>query len=370
MPRPGRYLLVGALLASTVAGHVAYPAAVAALARRTPRPAPAEPATWPSLTVVVPAYLEAGVIADKVENIRANDYPGELDILVVADGDPATAAVAEAAGARVLLIPERGGKSQALNAGLAAATGEVVVLTDANAQMEPGALVALARWFSDPEVGAVAGEKHEGTGGELSYWKFSSWIKSSEAALGATNMDGSLCAVRRSVWRDIPADISCDDYWISLDIAERGHRVGYDPEAIVREESIGSLKLSWERRTRVLGSALYVIWKKKHLLDPRRGQISANVWGHKLWRSTLGPLSHLALFVLALGGLRTSNIARLFVVGNVVAVVALLRETSGHSVPKLLRIPAQVIYLQAVAFGGMLRFLQGDRAVRWKKPSR
>ena len=61
------------------------------------------------------------MIGAKVEDMRANGYPGSLDIVVIADGDPETAAAAEQAGARASTGPERLGKSQALNRGFAEA---------------------------------------------------------------------------------------------------------------------------------------------------------------------------------------------------------------------------------------------------------
>ncbi|WP_210506513.1 glycosyltransferase [Naasia sp. SYSU D00057] len=363
--------IIAALAVSAGAGHFLYPVVLtlaASLSKRT-RDVPAVQ-HWPGVTVIVPAYLESGVIGEKVRNIETNGYLGEVQILVVADGDPETARAAEAAGAEVLALPSRGGKSQALNAGLAAARHEWVVLTDANAMLEAGAIQLLTRRLGDSAYGAVAGEKLEGTGGELSYWKFSSWLKRNESLFGSTNMDGALCAVRRSAWRPIPADISCDDFWISLDIAEQGYRVGYEPMAIVREESIGSLKQSWERRTRVLGSALWVIWVKRRLLLPRYGSLSASLWGHKLWRSTLGPLSHAALLAVAVAAAPKSKLAALFLTGHVLAGASLGAELAGIRVPRIAHIPSQVMFLQAVAFGGMARFARRDRAVQWKKPAR
>src|SRR5271154_4000510 len=111
-------------MAGATAGHLLYPAWLAWCTRggrgRDVRARwPAEPGGSPDLTVVVPAYREAGVIGAKVHDIRANGYPGSLEILVVADGDPETAAAAERAGARALTGPERLGKSQALNRGFA-----------------------------------------------------------------------------------------------------------------------------------------------------------------------------------------------------------------------------------------------------------
>jgi biofilm PGA synthesis N-glycosyltransferase PgaC len=366
-------LLIAALTASVVAGHIVYPIGLGFVAKlrgaERRRPVPTE---WPAITVVVPAYLERGVIAEKVDNIRSNGYPGEVTVLVVADGDAQTADAARAAGASVILIEERGGKAQALNLGVGACETDWVVLTDANAEITPGSIERLVSWLSDRTVGAVAGEKLEGDGGELAYWRFASWVKRNEADLGSTiALDGGLCAVRRSVWRDIPRDISCDDFWISLDVTQQGYRVAYEPEAAVRESSIGGFALSWERRTRVLGSALWVIWRKRVMLNPlAEGSAATKIWGHKLWRSTIGPISQLALLGMAVAAVRRSPIAQLFLVGNALAAGAVYAQSKDVQLPKLLGIAAQVAYLQAVALGGMVRFVRGDRAVKWKKPAR
>jgi len=360
-----------ALAASVAVGHVLYPLAVHAVARRRTPPEVPAPQDWPAVTVLVPAYLEQGVIADKIDNITKNGYRGDLEVLVVADGDPETAAVAREAGARVLLLEERHGKSQALNKGMQAASHELVVISDANSELEYDAIGYLVSRLVLDGVGAVAGEKLEGAGGELAYWRFESWIKRNEARLGTTlGLDGGLCAVRREAWQPIPADISNDDFWIALDLMERGWSVAYEPRALMTEPSIGAFGLSWERKTRVLGGGLHVIWRKRKLLDPRAGLVAAELWGHKLWRSTVGPVSHLALIGVAASSARHSRTAQVFLAGHAVGAVALLAQEKGVRVPLPGRVVAQVFYLQLVAFGGMRRYLRGDRVLRWDKPAR
>ncbi|WP_432548506.1 glycosyltransferase [Kineococcus sp. SYSU DK004] len=366
-----RSALAVALATSTAVGHLVYPVALH-LAARAKRPPQVEaPQEWPGVTVLVPAYLEQGVIAAKVDNVRKNGYQGELEVLVVADGDPATADAARTAGARVLLLAERGGKSQALNAGVRAATHDLVVISDANSELEYDAIAYLVSALLAPGTGAVAGEKLEGEGGELAYWRFESWIKRNEARLGTTlGLDGGLCAVRREAWEPIPTDISNDDFWVALDVMDRGWSVAYEPRALMTEPSIGSIDLSWERKTRVLGGGLWVMWRKRHLLSPARGLVSAELWGHKLWRSTLGPLSHVALLGLAAGSARRSRTAQVFLAGHAVAAAALVAQEKGRRVPLPGRVAAQVLYLQVVAVGGMRRFLRGDRVLKWDKPAR
>jgi len=190
MPRRA-WPTVVALVAVASVGHVVYPAFLAIATRwrgRPPAPAPAgRLMPWPAVTVVVPAFREAGVISTKVKDVLANDYPGPIDVLVVCDGDPVTADRARAAGARVLCPPERLGKAQALNVAFESVTDPVVVITDANNRIAPGSIAAMVRHFEDPEVGAVAGEKEEADGdGEGLYWRFESWLKRHEWQLGTT----------------------------------------------------------------------------------------------------------------------------------------------------------------------------------------
>src|SRR5579862_8645420 len=96
---PRSRLTVGALAAAATAGHAFYPLVVALGSRGRRPPVPPDPDTWPDVTVLVPAYNEANCIGAKVRDVFANGYPGALEVLVVADGDPETAARAERAGA-------------------------------------------------------------------------------------------------------------------------------------------------------------------------------------------------------------------------------------------------------------------------------
>lgn len=368
-PRVVPAVVAAALLTSTAVGHIVYPVALSLRARRHP-PRLVRPLTeYPAVTVLIPAYLEAGVIAEKIGSVRALGYPGELTVLVVADGDADTALVARQSGAEVLELTERHGKSQALNAGMRVVDTEYVVLTDANNRIRAGSLERLIDRISSRGVGAVAGEKLEGSGGELAYWRFSNRIKRGEAQLGSTlGLDGGLCAVRRSAWEPIPADISNDDYWIALDLIERGWVVDYEPEALVEEETIGSFSRSWERRTRVLGGSLWVAFRKRHLLNPARGLVAFELWGHKVWRSTLGPISHLVLIVLALRN--RGPLSLLFLAGHLLGAWGFVQELRGRKAARIVRVAWMVLYLQTVAFGGMLRFIRGDRVLKWQKPAR
>jgi cellulose synthase/poly-beta-1,6-N-acetylglucosamine synthase-like glycosyltransferase len=391
-PRLGMSLAVGTLLAGAGAGHVLYPAWLAwrtrgGRGRAGPACRPRVSATAPPLTVLVPAYREAGVIGTKVEDLRANGYPGPLDIVVIADGDPETAAAAELAGARALTGPERLGKSQALNRGFGEADTEIVVITDANNRLAPGALAAVVEHFDDPAVGAVAGEKLEddGGGGESLYWRFESWLKQREDQLGSTiGLIGELSAVRAEAWRPIPPDVAIDDLWAGLDIIEQGYRVAYEPRARALDPAAPSLAAQWERRTRNVSGALHVLARRRQQLRPSAGLVAVELWGHRLTRFTVSPLAHVALLLVAGSKVRTSRLARAFLVANVVACAGLVAgdrvgEATGDAstgpTPRRLLAAAvagagQVMFLQGVALGGMVRYARGDRPTMWSTVER
>ena len=89
-------LVVGALAAAATVGHTFYPAMVALASRGRAQPsAPPDPEVWPDVTVLVPAYNESNCIEAKVRDALANGYPGNVEVVVVADGDPETASHAE-----------------------------------------------------------------------------------------------------------------------------------------------------------------------------------------------------------------------------------------------------------------------------------
>ena len=366
-----RVATTAALAALAGAGHVLYPLWLAVAGRRERHPPPPAPDAWPALTAVVPAYREDAVIEDKVDDLLANGYPGPLSVVVVAD-DEDTARAAARTAAEVVAPGQRLGKAAALNRGVAQARSPVVVVTDANTLLRPGALAALARWFEDPSVGAVAGEKTvAGTGGEGVCWRFESWLKRRESRQGCTvALVGELAAVRRSLYRPLPPDLAVDDLWLALDVVAHGARVVYEPEAVAVEEPNADWRDDWQRRTRILSGTLDVLWRRRALLVPGRSPVALQLWGHKVLRSSVGPLAHLALIARAARRGHRSRLAAAFLAGHAAAAASLLRLVRGARLSLPERLLAQVLFLQAVALGGLARYVRGDRPALWPKPAR
>ncbi len=143
-----------------------------------------------SVSLIIPAYDEQEVIAAKVANALALEYPRELlEVIVASDGSSdATAERARAAGADLVLELPAGGKVAALNAGAERASGELLAFSDANSVWAPDALSRLVEPFADPSVGYVCGQvRFTDAGGdnlEGAYWRYEMAVREMESALG------------------------------------------------------------------------------------------------------------------------------------------------------------------------------------------
>jgi poly-beta-1,6-N-acetyl-D-glucosamine synthase len=202
------FWLCAALLAYAQFG---YPLVLAALARvRRPRvPVPPVPAHPPSVSLIVAAYDEGAVIARKVANARALEYPRDrLEVVVASDGSAdATVHEARRAGADLVLDLPRGGKIRAQDAAVARSHADIVAFSDANSAWEPDALALLTGAFADPAVGYACGQvrfvNDGGTNQEGLYWRYEMALRALESRLGSTwsSADGVRSTCRRRARR-------------------------------------------------------------------------------------------------------------------------------------------------------------------------
>ena len=197
--------------------YAGYPLALALLGRLRPRPRRRAPLELP-VSVIVAAHDEVEVIADKVANVLASDYPPALlELIVASDGSGRRDRGGRAptpAPTRVLDLP-RIGKLSALNRADEVASGEILVFTDADSLFEPGTLRRLVSNFADEQVGGVAANvvrvvEEDGrpvARGEGLYWRYERLLKRLEDRVGSVvSASGHLYAVRRSFFTALDAD--------------------------------------------------------------------------------------------------------------------------------------------------------------------
>lgn len=375
-------VLFAVCLAAVLYPYAGYPALLWLWSRFRTRPVQKGPIR-PHVTVIVPARNEAALIADKVENTLALDYPPErLEVLIVSDGstDGTEEIVAGFADERIRLLrlPPRG-KAHALNAGAEAARGDVLAFTDADMRLEPDALARLVENFADPEVGGVAARRRyrtpdtrngpEATGaGEGLYWRYDTWLKRLESRVGSVfGADGGLYALRRELFVPLEELAQADDLAISARVVGPGRRLVFEPDALASDETPADARAEFRRKVRIaahsfrallgLGSGLW-----------RNGFHSFALVSHKLLRY-LVPFFLLGLYatnvaLLGAGAPFTVLLAAQTLLYGLGAVGWTLRGTrAGAAAP--LMIPYYFSFVNLAALLGVVSVLLGRREVAW-----
>ena len=280
MERPLARAIFWSAGAALVWAQAGYGLSLAALRRLRGNPpvAPAGDVGTPLVSLIVAAYAEQEVIAAKIANMRALDWPRDrLEVVVAVDGggEPgadATAERARAAGADIVLELPRGGKVRAQDAAVAVARGELLAFSDANAAWAPDALQALVAPFADPEVGYVCGQVRfvnaQGTNQEGLYWRYEMWLRAGESALASvTAGNGAIYALRRATYMHVNA-VMGHDLSFPFNIVKRGRRAVYAPEARATEKMVPSIEAESLRKRRMMSHA-WAIVLRGGMLSPR-----------------------------------------------------------------------------------------------------
>jgi cellulose synthase/poly-beta-1,6-N-acetylglucosamine synthase-like glycosyltransferase len=259
--------------------QIGYAIALAALARVLGRPAAlGQAGQLPHVSLIVAAHDEQSVIAAKVENALALDYPRELlELIVACDGcSDATATRARAAGADVVMELPRGGKIRAQDAAVRRARGEIVAFSDANALWAPDAAQALVSAFSDPRVGYACGRVRfvQGASGanatnqEGLYWRYEMAVRSLESRLcSITAGNGAIYATRRDAYFEVDP-IMGHDLSFPFNMVKRGLRAVYVPTAQASEKMVPSIEGEFARKRRMM-SHTWPIVLRGGMLSPR-----------------------------------------------------------------------------------------------------
>jgi cellulose synthase/poly-beta-1,6-N-acetylglucosamine synthase-like glycosyltransferase len=217
--------------------YVGYPLLLSLLRRVAARPVRARNIE-PPVCIFIAANDEAAVIDAKLQNTLSLDYPpGRLDVVVASDGSvDGTNEIVRRYAPRVRLLEfsPRRGKMATINHGIRHVTSEIVILSDANTFLEPGAVRALVRNFADQQVGAVSadvtlvGERAALGRSEDLYYRYERWVQRAESDIGSMiGADGALYAVRRELFTFPPDDTILDDMAIPMGVIRAGRRIIY-----------------------------------------------------------------------------------------------------------------------------------------------
>lgn len=364
------FWISAALIAYVYSG---YPVIAAIVGRLRRQPAISS-RLRPRVTVLIAAYNEEQPIVATVRNKLEQNYPPDLlDVIVVSDAssDATDTLVTGIADPRVRLLrqPQRSGKTAALNRAALEASGEILVFSDANSIYDVNAVACLVENFADPSIGYVTGkmiyvnDDNSIVGdGCTAYMRYENRLRAIENRLGnVVGVDGGIDAIRRALYVPMRAD-QLPDLVLPLHVVATGHRVVYDPRALLREKVLTESGDEFRMRVRVALRALWALWDMRGLLwSWHRPLFSWQLWSHKLlrylafiplltttlasmllagesWIYALALTTHLLLFALALVGMRDSigqrfalaRFATYFMLLNIASAVATFRFLKGE----------------------------------------
>ena len=364
-----------------MATYVVFPVGLlvrGAIVRRPVRSAVIEP----SVSIIIAARNEARDIARRLENLAALDYPPDrLEVVVASDGsDDGTASIVgewSDRGVQLLDLP-RVGKADALNAAVAASSGEILVFSDANSEFAPDAVRALVRRFADPEVGGVAGDqRYEAapTGdaiaeGERGYWDLDRMLKIAESRAGnVVSATGAIYAIRRELFRSVATGVT-DDFVTSVAVVAQHRRLVFARDAIAYEPPARSGGDEFGRKVRIMTRGLRGTILMRELLDPREhGFYAVQLAWHKIFRRlTVVPLLGLLMASPFLAGqgwmYRLATLTQGAVYGLGLTGLALRGRPIGRN--RLLSFPAFFCLVNLAALQALWNIVSGRRIDRWE----
>jgi cellulose synthase/poly-beta-1,6-N-acetylglucosamine synthase-like glycosyltransferase len=332
----------------------------------------------PHVTLIISAFNEEPVIRAKLANSLALDYPRELlEIIVASDGstDGTDEAVREYAREGVRLIRHHGriGKSSMLNLVVPVVAGDIVVLSDANAMYEPGAIRAIVRHFADSRVGCVCGELRYRVAGdglaknEGLFWRYEVQLKKWESRLGTLlGANGSIFAFRRELFQPLNPMLS-NDFETPFQIARRGFLVAYESHAVSWEPGSPNFLTEFRRHARISARAFHgaFTWTRQ-LLYPLRSLLLLEFLSRKLLRWLTPFLMIVLLLTSALaGGWFASTLLWIQILFYSLCLGIAGLCYFGLKPPRLISAPLYFVLLNAAVFAGFCKWVAGQQAPTW-----
>ena len=233
------------------------------------------------VSVVVPAYNENATIAATVRSLVASDHP--VEVIVVddgsSDGTADTVVGMRLVGVRVIR-QANAGKPAALNAGIAAASHNVIVMIDGDTVFEQATVGNLVARFADPRVGAVAGNARVADRRSLiARWQHIEYVigfnidrRVQDSWHVITTVPGAVGAFRRAALLQVggvSADTLAEDTDLTIALGRAGWQVVYEPTARAWTDAPATFTQLWRQRYRWSYGIMQSLWKHRHAVVER-----------------------------------------------------------------------------------------------------
>jgi len=337
---------------------------------------------WPTVSIIIPVYNGADLIATKMETTLALDYPADLlEIVVVSDGstdctDDIVDTYADQ-GVRLLRTEKRSGKEEAQRVALKQSSGEIVVFTDVGTTTPTESLKSLVAPFSDPGIGATSSEDgflEDGgrPSGEGVYVRYEMWLRRLESERATlVGLSGSYFAARRSVCADWNTDVP-SDFNVAIECARHDMYAVTAPGAKGVYADVADPSKEYTRKVRTVVRGMRGLLNRREVLNPiRYGFFAIQMWSHKVLRWAM-PWCLLAVFVLSGVLSKTSTFFLWIFVAQIGAYIFAVGPEFSPSLARIL--PIRILnYIGTVNIAilyATVQVLMGRKMAAWEPTKR
>ena len=327
-------------------GWVGYPCAMYVVARLRHRGAGAAAPGDLVASIVIATRDEVGLVSRRVANIELHrEELQSLEIIVAVDhsGRIGAERYREALCERVIVVEGEfpGGKAATLNAGVRAATKDIVIFADAAQEFLPGAMRSLVEMVRQPAIGAATGHlQSENNRRSIIlrvFWAYESWLRKMESSVDSlVGVTGAIYALRRNLWEPLPAGLINDDVYVPLRVVQKGSRAVTCETAFAVDTRVLTPQEEFRRKVRTQTGILQLCALCPSILNPLRNRIWVQFFCHKLLRIA----TPYAVLLGALGvtlALPVQAVVLTMAVGGVMVAIARAAAPRGSLVARVLR---------------------------------
>jgi poly-beta-1,6-N-acetyl-D-glucosamine synthase len=341
----------------------------------------------PPVTLVIPCFNEADILADKIANSKLLEYPSDkLHIVFITDGSTDNSDQVLKAWPEIEVLHEnrRGGKTAAENRAMRFVKTPFVIFSDANTMLNTEAVRNIVQHFADEKVGCVSGEKRiindasdsASAAGEGIYWKYESLLKKLDSELySAVGAAGELVAFRTSLYQDLPEDTLLDDFMQSMQMAADGYKIVYEPEAYAVETASENVAEELKRKVRICAGGWQSINRLSGKLTMRKTPVLYFQYiSHRVLRWTITPFLLIAMFLLNFWlGMSGNTFYQLLMAAQILfysaALVGFVLENRRVRF-KPVFVPYYFCIMNYAVLAGLTRYLSGNQKATWDKAQR
>lgn len=254
----------------------------------------------PNVALLIAAYNEEKIIGEKIVSVFKTNYPlSKIKVYVGSDASTdntdniITQLGDKYPNLQLVKFGGRTGKANIINALADLATEEIFILTDANVLFKEDTIFNLIRHFKDEKFAQVCANIIKVSGSDMgiaqqekSYIVFENKIKYAEykrwdIVMGA---EGGCYAIRKEFYSPVPKNFFMDDFYITMNVIEKGKKIVFDNEAICYEDVPTQAQEEFKRKVRISIGNFQNLLRYKSLLFPIWEGAAIAFWSHKVLR--------------------------------------------------------------------------------------